>query len=343
MQSGQVPEMPRFHGPKDYLDLARSPHATAEQLRELARSPYNFVIEAVAGHPATPADTLASIVPPEPQTGKDNAILLALVRNPNTPVEVLRRVPELVLPQLANRNEHYSFEAAVALAERDDTPDDVLVALVSDPRAFTEFRKVIARQTTHDMLRERLQSDRSEKVRRAALRSTDGTTATGGRDPAVRTDDLTGRSQPAIRVSRVIGPEGLTLDYLSWLEGASVSGLSSTLRAVASFLRDNREVVEIPLVAEPPFAGMTLVVRRLPGSKLRVSIDEPTIVVECDPDTIDPLFINLFDLVAEMADDAAGDGTPRHCHIEYLGEPDTARAPDCIPLVIGEDRPGWIP
>jgi hypothetical protein len=169
-----MPAMPRFHGPKDYLDLARSPDATAEQLRQLARCPYNFVIEAVAGHPATPADALASILPADPQTWNDNATLLALVRNPNTPVEVLRRVPELVLPQLANRDDHKSFEVGVALAERDDTPDDVLAALVSDPRAFTEFRKVVARQTTHPTLRERLLSDRSEKVRRAALRATDG-------------------------------------------------------------------------------------------------------------------------------------------------------------------------
>jgi hypothetical protein len=61
-----MPAMPRFHGPKDYLDC--SPDATAEQLRQLTRGPYNFVIEAVAAHPATPADALASILQAEPQT-----------------------------------------------------------------------------------------------------------------------------------------------------------------------------------------------------------------------------------------------------------------------------------
>jgi hypothetical protein len=38
----------------------------------------------------------------------------------------------------------------------------------ADRRATTEFRKVVARETTRSVLREPLLSDRSEKVRRAA-------------------------------------------------------------------------------------------------------------------------------------------------------------------------------
>lgn len=161
---------PEFHGPKDYLDLARSPEATPDRLRELARSPYNFVREAVAQHPAAPADALIAVLPIEITGWNDGATLVALVRNPNTPQAVLCSVPKLVLPRLAVRDDHRAFEAGVALAQRDDSPEDVLLAMVADARATTEFRKVIARETTHTRLLEELRSDRSERVRRAAAR-----------------------------------------------------------------------------------------------------------------------------------------------------------------------------
>jgi hypothetical protein len=169
-QPGHVPETPIFHGPKDYLDLARSPEAWPDQLRDLVRSPYPFVMEAVAGHPSTPVDALISLVPAEIRTWNDGAIVVALVRNPTTPVEVLCRIPELVLPRLAVRDDQKAFRAGVALAERHDTPDEVLRNMVDDPRATTEFRKVVARDTTRPRLREQLLLDRSERVRRAAAR-----------------------------------------------------------------------------------------------------------------------------------------------------------------------------
>jgi hypothetical protein len=159
-----------FHGPKDYLDLARSPEATIAELRQLARSPYEFVVQAVAEHTATPADVLATLVPPDLTTWNRATILAALVRNPNTPSSSLRDVPELVLSRLHDRDAHQPFHVGVALAERTDTPDELLIDMVSDPRATTEFRKVVARHTTHPSLRDYLRSDRSDRVRRAANR-----------------------------------------------------------------------------------------------------------------------------------------------------------------------------
>ena len=168
----------RFHGPKDYLDLARSPEATGNDLRELARSQYEFVVQAVAEHDATPPDVLATLVPPDLTTWNRAAILAALVRNVNTPVNALRDVPELVLARLQDRDAQRPFEVGVALAERTDTPDELLIAMVSDARATTEFRKVIARQTTHPSLRAYLRSDRSDRVRRAADRGRAGVNGT---------------------------------------------------------------------------------------------------------------------------------------------------------------------
>lgn len=169
----------RFQGPKDYLDLARSPGATSTELRELARSPYEFVRQAVAEHGATPPDVLATLVPSDLTTWNRAAILAALVRNPNTPVNALRNVPELVLSRLRDRDAQRPFEVGVALAERSDTPHDLLIAMVSDPRATTEFRKVIARQTTHASVRDHLRSDRSDRVRRAADRRQAGDDGAG--------------------------------------------------------------------------------------------------------------------------------------------------------------------
>lgn len=168
-----------FHGPKDYLDLARSPEATSDELWELARSPYEFVVQAVAEHAATPPDVLATIVPTDLTTWNRAAILAGLVRNPNTTVDALADVPELVLSRLHDRDAQRPFEVGVALAERPDTPDELLIATVSDARGTTEFRKVIARQTTHPSLREYLRSDRSDRVRRAVDRGRTGGDDTG--------------------------------------------------------------------------------------------------------------------------------------------------------------------
>ncbi len=162
--------MPGFQSPRDYLDLARSEEATQDELRALASSEYDFVLEAVAANPSTPPDVLAGLLPKTVKTWNDGALLLALVRNDRTPREVLEAVPALVLSRLRARDDHNSFEAGVALARRPDTPEEVLAALVSDKRATTEFRKVVARETAHPELRARLLTDPSERVRSAAGR-----------------------------------------------------------------------------------------------------------------------------------------------------------------------------
>ena len=159
-----------FHSPKDYLDLARLPSATGEELRELSRSEYVFVRMAVAEHPATPSEALADLMPPKIETWNDGALVLVIVRNPSTGPDVLRQVPGLVLPGLHTRNDNNAFAAGVALAKRQDTPEDLLIQLISDPLATTEFRKVIARETTHPTLIQHLRADASKRVRNAAAR-----------------------------------------------------------------------------------------------------------------------------------------------------------------------------
>ena len=163
-----LPQGPR--GPRDYLDLARSPSATEEQLRWLAGSPYSFVIEAVAQHPATPVDVLERLVPSDAKTWNDQSLLLALAEHPASSLAVLtsisRRVPHL----LHERDAQPGFAAGIALFRRLDTPEELLLQLLDDPDVTTEFRKVAARETEHERVLDRLRHDRSERVRSAAGR-----------------------------------------------------------------------------------------------------------------------------------------------------------------------------
>jgi hypothetical protein len=161
-----------FHGPKDYLDLARSPDASASQLRELATSPYVFVRLAVAKHAATPSDVLSQLVPAESENFNDQEMLLALATHPRSPGELLGRIAQRIPAILHARDGQGGFGAGVALFKRDDTPEDVLFALIEHPEVTTEFRKVVARETQRESVLERLRADRSEKVRRAAQRGT---------------------------------------------------------------------------------------------------------------------------------------------------------------------------
>lgn len=159
-----------FHGPKDYLDLARSEAATSEELRQLASSPYSFVVQAVAEHPATPTEILAELLPASASTWNDTQLLLTLASHPGSTPDMLSRIAKAVPTGLHIRDLPLAFKAGIALFERADTPDEILIALLNDPRSTTEFRKVAARQTSHPEIIERLRVDRSERVRRAAFK-----------------------------------------------------------------------------------------------------------------------------------------------------------------------------
>ncbi len=157
----------RFHGPRDYLDLAESPTASAEDLRLLADSPYSFVLEAVARHPSTPADVLDRLLARDPA---DIWLLHALATHPSASRELLAAIAALVPTILHQRDTHAGFAAGIALFSHPNAPDEALLELLDHPQATTQFRKVAARETNHPAALERLRRDRSEVVRRAAAR-----------------------------------------------------------------------------------------------------------------------------------------------------------------------------
>ena len=131
-----------FHGPRDYLELARSAEATPEELRELAGSPYSFVRQAVAEHPATPSEALTLLLPTDPEGWNDFTLLATVARHPASEEallrEIARRVPLRLLRE--DRDAQRVFEAGIALFEQPRTPDDVLFNLLDDENATTEFR-----------------------------------------------------------------------------------------------------------------------------------------------------------------------------------------------------------
>ena len=161
---------PQPRGPKDYLDLAKSPSATEEQLRWLAGSTYSFVVAAVAQHAATPSDVLEQLVPSSAKSWNEQSLLLALAEHPASSSQVLASIARQVPRLLHERDAQPGFAAGIALFRRPDTSDELLLELLEDPDVTTEFRKVAARETVHDGIREKLLDDRSETVRRTAER-----------------------------------------------------------------------------------------------------------------------------------------------------------------------------
>ena len=136
----------RFHGPRDYLDAARSPETTPETLTDLATSEYVFVRLAVAENPATPPDALRMLMPTVAEDWNDYEMMRLLALNANAPSDVAEQVAE-VLPSILHRcDAQNGFAAGLAIFKRADVEFQVLQRLLDDPRVTTTFRKVVARE-----------------------------------------------------------------------------------------------------------------------------------------------------------------------------------------------------
>lgn len=177
--------------PKFYLDLARSPTVTAEELRTLAESIYPFVVCAVAQNPRTPGDVLALIARSGDTARSEiaansatpvevlesladdlrwDSVAIGLANNVASSEAILREVGRYVVARSTGGRDNRNFEAGIALFRRPDTPYDLLIAMLNSDNATTQFRKVAARETCHLSVLDQLCNDRSEVVRRAAHR-----------------------------------------------------------------------------------------------------------------------------------------------------------------------------
>ncbi|MBV9791966.1 MAG: hypothetical protein JOZ51_27520 [Chloroflexi bacterium] len=161
--------MRRYHSPKDYLDAARDPATSAEELRSLAGSVYDFVRYAVAEHPRTEADVLAALIPQQIESWYEQQLADALVRHPNTPAQGLRVLAGRLPPVLnRGRNHDNGLRAGIALCDNPHTPLDAIQAMLEDRHVSTDFRRMVARKTTRVDVLQFLQNDRSDVVRKYA-------------------------------------------------------------------------------------------------------------------------------------------------------------------------------
>ncbi len=102
----------------------------------------------MAANPNTPSGVLGSLLPATIESNADAEVVGAVVRNPATKPATLAKVPDLILPRLHAQDDPFSFGTGVELTRRADTSAAALSELITDERSTTEFRKVIARETT---------------------------------------------------------------------------------------------------------------------------------------------------------------------------------------------------
>lgn len=161
--------MRRYHSPKDYLDAARDPAASPEELRFLAGSVYDFVRLAVAEHPHAGADVLVALIPQHIESWNEQRLALALARHPNIPPHGLRVLAER-LPAVLNRGRgnDNGLAAGSALCNNPHTPLDAIHTMLTDPRTSTDFRRRLAREATRADVLRLLLNDQSDVARRRA-------------------------------------------------------------------------------------------------------------------------------------------------------------------------------
>lgn len=161
--------MNEYHGPKDYLEAAKSSKTSADELNKLARSEHGFVRVAVAANHNTPVETLSFLVPDKIRTRREQELALALAQNPSVPAEILAILGQKLLPVLDNgRNHQVGFQTGIVLSSNAKTPMDTLQFILDEEKSAMQFRKVVARETNRKDVVELLLQDRSEKVRKQA-------------------------------------------------------------------------------------------------------------------------------------------------------------------------------
>ena len=161
--------MVKYHSPKDYLDAARSPATSPEELRVLRHSIYDFVITAVAWNPNTEADVLHTLVAEDINSWDEQDRAYAIAQHPHATTETLALLAERLIPLLnRGRNRTLALQAGLALCANPKTPWSAIHSICNDHRVSTDFRKRLARATQRRDILELLGADRSDVVRHHA-------------------------------------------------------------------------------------------------------------------------------------------------------------------------------
>jgi hypothetical protein len=166
--------MAKYKGPKDRLDAARNVETSADELKILATSQYDFVLTAVAAHPNTTSETLASLIPDNPDDWNTQERAAAIAQHPKSTTETLAKLCERIIPFLnQGRGNDFAMRAGVNLCCNINTQIETVQSLINDMRVSTQLRKVIARETRRADVLQLLTQDRSEVVRKRAFQTID--------------------------------------------------------------------------------------------------------------------------------------------------------------------------
>ena len=169
--------------PKKAQDAALSEATDPAILAELAASEHVFVREAVALNSKTPPQSLSALAPDSLSAGNrldaDNAfrIALALLSNPNTPEEVLRRLGALAGVVPAERYTSRNSCAVMfldALARHPRVTAEILGCLLDPNVTPKHVRDRISRRATNRGVLEALASDPSGSIRSRVARALRG-------------------------------------------------------------------------------------------------------------------------------------------------------------------------
>jgi hypothetical protein len=164
--------MNRYHGPKDYLDAARSTDTSAEELEALAVTEYPFVRAALAKNPSTPPRALSSLLSANLDRYPEQEVAEALAARTDASGALLERLAEALSTHLhGGRDSRAAFSAAVALCSNEAAPFDAIRRLLDPAVSKPVFRKVVARETRRADVLALLASDVSSTVAERARRS----------------------------------------------------------------------------------------------------------------------------------------------------------------------------
>lgn len=162
----------KYQSPKDYQDAAKSERTTVSELEDLAKSDYNFVKLAVANNPNATEEILDLLIPNRFDSWNEQEICVALTKNSKTSAKSLEKLAENLIPYLnSKRGNDMAFKAGVNLFTNSNVSINSLAKILNSKEVSVLFRRKIARETTRMDVLDLLLIDKSEAVRKRALKN----------------------------------------------------------------------------------------------------------------------------------------------------------------------------
>ena len=125
----------KYHGPKDYLDAAKSLQTSAEELKHLATSDYDFVKVAVAQSHNSTEEVLDLLLPIIYESWTGQEVASAIAENPKTSAKTLQTLTENLIPFFNNgRGNDMAFKAGINICCNLNTPIESIESLLTSEK-----------------------------------------------------------------------------------------------------------------------------------------------------------------------------------------------------------------